>query len=55
MLVHRPHQRAGVLFLYSCVMGYRRLETRPGEHKIKGAILAGQYHRYTFYDRENTH
>jgi len=38
----RPHQRAGVLFLYSNLMGYKTITTDDEEFIIQGAILGDE-------------
>jgi len=38
----RPHQRAGVLFLYSNLMGYKTIVSDDGEFVIQGAILGDE-------------
>ena len=38
----RPHQRAGVLFLYSNLMGFKKVATEDGEMTVQGAILGDE-------------
>ena len=40
-LLFRSHQRAGLIFLYSNLLGYKTVTTDRGQFNLKGAILAG--------------